>query len=178
MRRTRVLPGVARASCAFAAFLVVQTLAGQTAKTPPVPPNPDILKMLVDRIDANRQSVGMVVGVIEPGGRRIVAYGKLDQGDRRMLNGDTVFEIGSVTKVFTSLLLSDMVQRGEVSLTGPVSRYLPAGVKTPQRNGRQITLLDLATHTSGLPRMPTNFNPDKPYADYTDAQLYEFPASY
>ena len=173
-----MLPGGARVSCAFAAFLAAQTLAGQAAESSPVPPDSEIRKMLVDRIDAHRQSVGIVVGVIEPKGRRIIVYGSLDQGDPRMLNGDTVFEIGSVTKVFTSLLLSDMVQRGEVSLTDPVSRYLPAGVKTPQRNGRQITLLDLSTHTSGLPRMPTNFNPDKPYADYTVAQLYEFLASY
>ena len=172
-----MLPGGARVSCAFAAFLAAQTLAGQAAETSPVPPDSEIRKMLVDRIDANRQSVGIVVGVIEPRGRRIVAYGNLNQGDPRMLNGDTVFEIGSVTKVFTSLLLSDMVQR-EVALADPVSTYLPAGVKTPQRNGRQITLLDLSTHTSGLPRMPTNFNPDKPYADYTVAQLYEFLASY
>jgi CubicO group peptidase (beta-lactamase class C family) len=165
-------------SCAFAAFLVVQTLAAQAPESSPVPPDSEIRKILVDRIDAYRQSVGIVVGVIEPKGRRIVAYCSLDQGDPRTLNGDTVFEIGSVTKVVTSLLLSDMVQRGQVGLTDPVSKYLPAGVKTPQRNGRQITLLDLSTHTSGLPRMPTNFNPDKPYADYTVAQLYEFLSSY
>jgi D-alanyl-D-alanine-carboxypeptidase/D-alanyl-D-alanine-endopeptidase len=83
--------------------------------------------------------------------------------------------------VFTSLLLSDMVQRGEVVLTDPIAKYLPAGVKVPERGGKQITLQDLATHTSGLPRMPNNFAPrdsGNPYADYTVAQLYEFLASY
>lgn len=80
-----------------------------------------------------------------------------------------MFEIGSVTKVFTSLLLSDMVQRGEVTLTDPVVKFLPAGAKVPERGGRQITVRDLATHTSGLPRMPSNFAPKEasnPYADY------------
>jgi CubicO group peptidase (beta-lactamase class C family) len=70
-----------------------------------------------------------------------------------------------------------MVQRGEVSLTDPVSKYLPPNVKMPERGGKKITLIDLATHTSGLPRLPSNFNPKdpaNPYADYTVAQLYEF----
>ncbi len=92
-----------------------------------------------------------------------------------------MFEIGSATKVFTSLLLADMVQRGEVALDDPVVKYLPASVKMPQRNGRSITLVDLATHTSGLPRMPTNFTPKdnaNPYADYSVEQLYQFLSGY
>ncbi len=88
--------------------------------------------------------------MIDPSGRSSKLSGALEKGDPRALNGETVFEIGSVTKVFTSLLLSDMVQRGQVALTDPVSKYLPAGVRLPERNGRQITLQDLATHTSGL----------------------------
>ena len=100
---------------------------------------------------------------------------------RARFNGDTIFEIGSATKVFTSLLLADMVQRGEVALNDPVAKFLPAGVSVPERNGRQITLVDLATHTSGLPRLPANLNPkdpNNPYADYTPEQLYQFLSSY
>jgi CubicO group peptidase (beta-lactamase class C family) len=111
----------------------------------------------------------------------VVVYGTLNQGDARPLNGDTIFEIGSATKVFTSLLLADMVQRGEVALADPVAKYLPAEVKVPERGGRAITLVDLSTHTSGLPTMPTNFNPKdpaNPYADYTVDQLYQFLSSY
>ena len=92
------------------------------------PPDAEIRKILVQRIDDFHQSVGIVVGVIDAQGRRIVAYGSLNQGDSRPLDGDTVFEIGSATKVFTSLLLADMVERGEVALTDPVARYLPADV--------------------------------------------------
>ncbi|MGA3236570.1 MAG: serine hydrolase [Bryobacteraceae bacterium] len=135
----------------------------------------------MQRVGEFHQSVGIVVGMIGPDGRKVVGYGALEKGDPRVLNGDTVFEIGSVTKVFTSLLLSDMVQRGQVALTDPVSKYLPASVRMPQRNGKQITLLDLATHTSGLPRLPANLKPKdsaNPYADYSVAQLYEFLSSY
>src|SRR5215471_12173303 len=91
-------------SCAFAPLFAAQALVGQVPVSSPVSPDPEIRKILVDRIDTYRQSVGIVVGVIEPQGRRIVTHGRLDQGDPRALDGDTVFEIGSVTKVFTSLV--------------------------------------------------------------------------
>ena len=136
-----------------------------------VPNDAAIRKILADRIDVQHQGVGMVVGVIEPRGRRVVAYGAFAKGDKRAIGGDTLFEIGSVTKVFTSLLLADMVLRGEVSLNDPVAKYLPAEVKAPN-----VTLRQLASHTSGLPRMPGNFSPkdaSNPYADYTVQQLYD-----
>ncbi|MEA2416980.1 MAG: hypothetical protein QOI58_3637 [Thermoanaerobaculia bacterium] len=139
----------------------------------------DIRAILADRIDVQHQSVGIVVGVIDPTGRRVVAYGKTAK-DGKPVDANTVFEIGSVTKVFTSLLLADMVQRGEVALTDPVSKYLPPNVKMPDRGGKKITLVDLATQTSGLPYMPSNLNPKdpaNPFADYTVAQLYEFLAT-
>jgi|SRR5271165_401631 len=154
--------------------------AGQSPSSVPVPTDAEIQKILKERVDA-RQSVGIVVGVIEPAGRRAVAYGSLAKDDKRPLNGDTVFEIGSVTKVFTSLLLSDMVQHGEVALSDPVAKYLPAGVKVPERAGRSITLEDLSTHTSGLPRLPANLapkDPSNPYADYSVEQLYTFLSSF
>ena len=162
--------------CAFLAVLALSRAQAQQ-----IVPDSEIRRILVERIDSQRQSVGIVVGVIEPAGRRVIAYGALDKGDKRPLNGDTIFEIGSVTKVFTSLLLSDMVQHGEVTLTDPVAKFLPAGVKVPERGGRAITLEDLATHTSGLPRLPSNLapkDPANPYADYTPEQLYQFLSTY
>ena len=96
---------------------------------------------------------------------------------RVALDGNTVFEIGSVTKVFTTAILADMVQRGEVKLDDPISKFLPATVHVPSRGGKQITLLDLATQSSGLPRLPTNLKPANmanPYADYSVQQLYDF----
>jgi len=145
------------------------------------PSDGEIRQILVQRVDEFHQSVGIVVGVIDAHGRRVVSHGALEKRDVRPLNGDTVFEIGSISKVFTSLLLSDMVQRGLVKLDDPISKYLPPTVEVPRRNGKQITLIDLATHTSGLPRLPTNMHPadpTNPYADYTVSQLYDFLSSY
>jgi CubicO group peptidase (beta-lactamase class C family) len=145
------------------------------------PTNAEIHAILADRIDRDHQSVGIVVGVIDQQGRRIVGYGSLDQGDPRPVDGDTLFEIGSVTKILTSLLLAEMAQRGEVALSDPVAKYLPRGVKVPERGGRSITLEDLATHTSGLPRTPANLapkDPANPFADYSPQMLYDFLSGY
>jgi len=161
----------------LSAFAVV----AQSPVASAAPTDDEIRRILSQRVDEFHQSVGIVVGIISPEGRRVISYGALDKGDPRPLTGDTVFEIGSVTKVFTSLLLSDMSQRGEVALTDPISKYLPATVKVPQRNGREITLQDLATQSSGLPVLPSNLKPKdmaNPYADYSVEQLYAFLSTY
>jgi D-alanyl-D-alanine-carboxypeptidase/D-alanyl-D-alanine-endopeptidase len=145
------------------------------------PSDADIRKELVERIDVQKQGVGIVVGLIDARGRRIVAYGPTAIGSGQAVTGDTIFEIGSMTKLFTVLALADMVQKGEVALTDPVAKLLPSTVKMPSRDGKVITLEDLATHTSGLPRLPTNLAPkdvNNPYADYTPAELYAFLSSY
>jgi CubicO group peptidase (beta-lactamase class C family) len=128
-----------------------------------------IQDMLVQRIDVQHKSDGIVVGVITKKAREVISYGHFDRDDPRVPNGDTLFEIGSISKVFTSLLLSEMVLDGEVKLSDPISKYLPASIHAPSRSGKQITLLDLATHHSGLPSMPTNF-----VAYYSTQQLFEF----
>jgi CubicO group peptidase (beta-lactamase class C family) len=155
--------------------------ATQTMTAAAAPSDAEIRRILAERIDVQKQGVGIVVGVIDPRGRRVVAYGALEKGDRRPLDGDTIFEIGSITKVFTALLAADMAQRGEVKLDDPIQKYLPPTVKIPGRGAKQITLTDLATHTSGLPRMPENFrpkDPGRPYVDYTVDALYSFLSSY
>ncbi|SPF50831.1 hypothetical protein SBA4_4530012 [Candidatus Sulfopaludibacter sp. SbA4] len=134
-----------------------------------LPPDQDIRSILEERIDRLHQGVGMVVGIVDRSGRRFVSYGNFGADDARPVDEDTVFEIGSVTKVFTSTILADMVRRGEVALGDPVAKYLPPHVKMPQRGAKQIALLDLATHTSGLPRMPADF-----YGDYTLENLFQF----
>lgn len=146
-----------------------------------LPPDAAIKRILVDRVGPADQGFALVVGVIDGGGRRVVAHGSLAQGDPRPLDGDTVFEIGSVTKVFTSLILMDLARKSEVAVTDPVAKHLPAGTSVPERGGQRITLRHLAVQNSGLPRMPGNFapaDPANPYADYTPERLYAFLAGY
>jgi CubicO group peptidase (beta-lactamase class C family) len=111
---------------------------------------------------------GIVIGVVQHGIRRIFAYGAAKE--------DQLFEIGSISKTFTGLILAQMVEQHKVKFEDPVRDLLPPGtVAKPE--GPEITLLDLATQHSGLPRMPDNFHPSDqqdPYADYHAANLYEF----
>lgn len=144
------------------------------------PSDKDLTELIQSRVEEDR-AVGIVLGVLEAdGSTRVVWYG--DAGpNARTLGARSVFEIGSITKVFTGIMLSDMVARGEVSLSDPVSDHLPSGVTMPSRGGREITLLDLATHHSGLPRLPSNMSPadeTNPYADYTVEDLYAFLSSH
>ena len=137
----------------------------------------EIKTMLRRRILLEHQGVGMVVGVIDSRGRRIIAFGRSDASDPRPLDGKTVFEVGSISKVFTSLLLEEGVVRGELALDDLASRFAPNGVVIPQSGGRQITLVDLSTHTSGLPEDDDDFwgkNPDHPSAHYDVARLFRF----
>jgi len=166
---------------AFVGLLLGGAVSFAVQDVPSIPGDDEIRQLLVNRIDEQKRSVGIVVGVVEGGQRRIVSYGRLATDAPREVDGDTVYEIGSITKVFTAILLADLAGEGTLELETPVQRLLGPDVTVPTRNDAEITLLHLTTHSSGLPRMPNNFRPadaGNPYADYTVAQLYEFLASH
>jgi D-alanyl-D-alanine-carboxypeptidase/D-alanyl-D-alanine-endopeptidase len=120
----------------------------------------------------------MVVGTIDATGKRqVVGAGSFDDKKESKPDGNTLYEIGSITKVFTSLLLAEMVVKKQVNLDDPISKYLPASVNVPVIKGKPITLQHLASHSVGWPRMPDNYDPkdpDNPFADYTTEQLYDY----
>lgn len=119
----------------------------------------------------------MVVGVRRGDVVEFHALGTLTPGGVAAPTPDTVFEIGSISKVFTAILLSDAVRRGEVSFDDPIGSLLPEGVAPPAFEGRVPTLRELATHRSGLPRMPANISPadvENPFADYGRDDLHAF----
>ncbi|MDQ2841228.1 MAG: beta-lactamase family protein [Acidobacteriota bacterium] len=149
------------------------------AEVAPVPVSE--LKGVLDRdlADALKQGAlapstggGVAIGVVQHGVRRIFVYGAVKE--------DSIFEIGSISKTFTGLILAQMVEQHKVRLDEPVRELLPQGT-VAKPDGPEITLLDLATQHSGLPRMPDNFhpaNPEDPYEDYRAANLYEFIAKH
>jgi CubicO group peptidase (beta-lactamase class C family) len=175
---------IARCRITRCCALVLLATSGHTslaaAQSAPMarsfPPDSVVLEIIKQRVDGGRVA-GIVVGLLAPDGtRRIVAYGDPGPG-QPPLDGNSVFEIGSMTKVFTGTLLAQMTLDGEVGLDDPLATFLPATVTVPQRNGRQITLRLLSTHRSGLPRDPAsavaNF-----YADFTVSRMYEWLSTY
>ena len=108
---------------------------------------------------------GLAIGVWKRGEHRVFTYGTAKP--------DSIFQIASISKTFTGLILARMVEDGKVRLDEPVRELLPAGtVRKPI--GEEITLLDLATHHSGLPPMPDNFQPGADWSDYGPPQLYAY----
>jgi CubicO group peptidase (beta-lactamase class C family) len=117
--------------------------------------SPQVKSFILNQI-INKSKAAIVVGFVDPNGTRIFSFGNMSKSHNIPVNENTLFDIGSITKTFTTLLLADMVEQGIVNLTDPVEKYLPASVKVPEFNGHKITFEDLATHTSGLPEMPSN----------------------
>lgn len=113
--------------------------------------------LLTDWVDVRRQCLGASLSVVDADGRAAWAHGVRGLGDSRLIDPDTVFGIASLTKVFTGLLLADAILRGELSLDDPVRAHLPPGVSLPAFDGREIAIIDLATHTSGLPQEIANY---------------------
>ncbi|MGJ8698250.1 MAG: serine hydrolase domain-containing protein [Verrucomicrobiaceae bacterium] len=99
---------------------------------------------------------GIVVTMVNPDGTTTFSYGTYSHNDPRTPDETTLYEIASVTKTLTATLLAQMVEAGDVSLSDKAADFLPAGVNMPGNGGENITLLQLATHTSGLPNSPTN----------------------
>jgi CubicO group peptidase (beta-lactamase class C family) len=137
--------------------------------------NMEMQTLLQEYVDESG-SVGAAVGLIDQGKVQFFCYRKKSSDGDEAISEDSIFEIGSITKVFTTLALMDIVAKGEMQLDDPIELYLP-GVKVPEKDGKKITLRHLATHYSGLPRMPDNFNPknpSNPYVDYSVENLCEF----
>ena len=126
-------------------------------------------------------NAGMVVALVDERGVRVFGAGKLDNGTSQEVDGDTLFEIGSCTKTFTTLLALEMDRRGEIRLGDPVAKYLPKGVRVPSHGGKEITLLNLAAQESGLPFNADNLvgkDSKERYDNYSVEQLYAFLAGY
>jgi CubicO group peptidase (beta-lactamase class C family) len=135
-------------------------------------------------VEAEKATVGIVVGMVDEHGSSVVSSGKLDNGTDQEVNGDTVFAIRSMTVAFTGLLLQDMIERGQMKLDDPVVMFLPKSVKMPTYHGKEITLRHLVAETSGLLGPDDGYldpNPkraDNILADFTIEKMYAYLSDY
>jgi len=112
-----------------------------------------LIEDIIHKHVTSGKSPGIAVGLIDENGTRTFNYGKIEKNSDIAPTSDTVFEIGSVTKLFTSILLAKLQREGLLSINDPITKFLPELQTNPEFNKRQINLIHLATHTSGLPDM-------------------------
>jgi CubicO group peptidase (beta-lactamase class C family) len=122
-------------------------------------------------------ATGLSIGILRNGKNFYYGYGETAKENGQLPDEHTIFEIGSISKTFTSLLLADAVVKGRVKLDDPVGKYFPDSIPAFEFGGTPITLKTLSNHTSGIPRMPTNFHPadnENPYKDYDDGDMFSY----
>ncbi|HLX90254.1 MAG TPA: serine hydrolase domain-containing protein [Puia sp.] len=122
-------------------------------------------------------TVGLSIGILKDGKTYFYGYGETVKGNNQIPNEHTLYEIGSLSKTFTAILLADAANDGLVKLDDPISKYLPDSIPELSYEGIPITLKTLSNHSSGIPRMPNNFQPadnSNPYKDYDDNKLFSF----
>lgn len=175
---------VVRRSCSgarVAVLIVVLLLVLDASPVSAAPPavSREVKTAISARV-GNGYNPGIALGVVNADGRAFFSAGVTSYDADVVPDEHTLYEIGSVTKVFTSLLLADAVQRGEAALDEPVEALFDGLLEVPERGGRAITLQHLSTHTSGLPYNPpfVDADPLNPFASFSDEDLVEFLATY
>lgn len=159
--------------------LVVSALSGcaiggssselQTLKNPKLGKS---IKQAYDEFSQSEPYVGMSIGILVDGKVAYFNYGNVEKGGKRV-DENTLYEVASLSKVLAGTLLADATIRAQVSLNDSVQDYFDFDV--PDDNGEEMTLVQLATHSSGLPRMPYNFiYGSNPYIDYKEEHLLQY----
>ncbi|MES1218835.1 MAG: serine hydrolase domain-containing protein [Bacteroidota bacterium] len=128
-------------------------------------------------------SVGVSVGILKNGKAYFYNYGETAKGNNKLPTENTIYEIGSISKTFTAILLADAVNSGKVKLDDPVNKYLPDSIGKLEYEGVPVTLKTLSNHSSGLPRLPSNLPLDglnglNPYKNYDVPALFSFLKNY
>lgn len=124
-------------------------------------------------------AVGLTIGVIDGDKTYTYAYGETILGNGQLPDDRTVFQIGSLTKTFTGILLADQIVRGKVKADDPISRFVPDTVQLKWFDNQPVTLQMLSNHTSAIPRWEPvmkypGFTPAQPYAHFKTPQLFHF----
>lgn len=162
-------------ACLLLASILASTVLASDAPPPPAAS----LKTALENAAAKLPAGGIVSAEIDGANVSYSTFGKL-AAPAGVAPERVLFEIGSITKFFTGLLLAQATLDGKVSLDDPITKYLPPDLSL-HPNVAAITLRQLSTHTSGLPRLPDNLHPlvpADPYANYLEPQLYDFLGSF
>lgn len=129
---------------------------------------------------SNPTTASLSIGVIHNNKINSFYYGTTNKADISSIpNTNSIYEIGSISKIFTAILLAELVENQIISLDDSISKFLPDSLKS-NPSLQKITFKQLANHTSGLPRLPdniekaTNFSGLNPYATYTREDLYAY----
>jgi len=133
----------------------------------------DLRAALEQRFKNDRTGACVAAAVIDSG-TTASAYFCADPNSQRPYDEHTAFEIGSNSKPMTAALLAEFIARGEFTLNDPIVKLLPPGTTVPSFNGRQITIGEIVTHTSGLPAIPSQYRMtdiNNPYAGVTERDL-------
>ncbi|RYU95008.1 serine hydrolase domain-containing protein [Emticicia agri] len=127
-----------------------------------------------------KHTVGVALAIIKDGKVYTYNYGETKRDNKTLPDPDkTLYEIGSISKTFTAVLLADEVVKGKMSLDDPINKYLPDSIGNMTYNGVPITLKTLSNHSSGFPRLPINLykkgDPaDDPYKNYDTQRMYTY----
>ena len=131
---------------------------------------------------ARVNTVGLAIGVLDNGKFHSYGYGETKKGNGQTPDGNTLFEIGSITKTFTGILLAWFAEKKKLQLNDPINKYLPDSIPVITYNDKPVTLASLSNHSSGLPRLPSNFwqgaDAQNPYIHYDDRKLFSFLKNY
>jgi D-alanyl-D-alanine-carboxypeptidase/D-alanyl-D-alanine-endopeptidase len=161
--------------------VAITSFAAQAYAESPTLSSSAMQTILTDRIDRDKANVGMSIAVIEAGKEPVFVYhGRLAVNDPAPVDEQTLFEAGSLTKLFTNLLLAQLVVEGRIDLDAPLTNYLPPGTKLPERDGKAITAFHLATHRAGFSGLPAEVLAahENPYSGYDAAALMAWIAQY
>jgi serine-type D-Ala-D-Ala carboxypeptidase/endopeptidase len=145
--------------------------------------NGEALKQVIDQLLRRDNKVdsakvtGFVIGCLDGDSSWVFPFGRLSKTSNEAPSGDTYFEIGGVSQVFIANQLYELVNKKQLDYEAPVNRYLPPALQFPM--GERMTVLQLATHTSGLPKLPEDigaFESDKDqlFETYTEGSLFNY----
>jgi CubicO group peptidase (beta-lactamase class C family) len=133
----------------------------------------EVRKQIQERIDLGYH-LGTVVGIVDKDGLRFYSFGQMSLTDKNIPDENTIFEIGSITKVFTSALIADLEIHNKINIEASIGNYLPEFKTLLLSNNTTISIEDLINHTSGLPRDPTllsDHDGNTRYSDFTVENL-------